>query len=174
MTAIEFYAVIHYKRGCGCRHGFCGACAINLPEIKGENELKTCLACRTTAGYGKNVCQASRSLADKRLYNIEDLWAESANASGTLSESLQLYPGCNACTKHVLGLKCNAVHRTCREANLKMCRESFFIAWLWMLFCKMSAGISIRWWVSSGKTSRVNISPRANIWWPWKERNPRR
>ena len=42
MTAME-YAGYTLKRGCGCRHGFCGACA-TIYRIKGENELKTCLA----------------------------------------------------------------------------------------------------------------------------------
>ena len=43
MTAME-YAGYTLKRGCGCRHGFCGACA-TIYRIKGDNELKTCLAC---------------------------------------------------------------------------------------------------------------------------------
>ena len=45
MTAME-YAGYTLKRGCGCRHGFCGACA-TIYRIKGKNELKTCLACQT-------------------------------------------------------------------------------------------------------------------------------
>ena len=39
MTAME-YAGYTLKRGCGCRHGFCGACA-TIYRIKGSNELKT-------------------------------------------------------------------------------------------------------------------------------------
>ena len=39
MTAME-YAGYTLKRGCGCRHGFCGACA-TIYRIKGKNELKT-------------------------------------------------------------------------------------------------------------------------------------
>ena len=34
MTAME-YAGYQLKRGCGCRHGFCGACA-TLYRIKGD------------------------------------------------------------------------------------------------------------------------------------------
>ena len=45
MTAME-YAGYTLKRGCGCRHGFCEACA-TIYRIKGKNELKTCLACQT-------------------------------------------------------------------------------------------------------------------------------
>ena len=44
MTAME-YAGYKLVRGCGCRHGFCGACA-TIYRIKGQNELKTCLACQ--------------------------------------------------------------------------------------------------------------------------------
>ena len=31
---------------CGCRNGFCGACA-TVYRIKGDRELKACLACST-------------------------------------------------------------------------------------------------------------------------------
>ena len=34
MTAME-YAGYTLKRGCGCRHGFCGACA-TIYRIKGD------------------------------------------------------------------------------------------------------------------------------------------
>ena len=53
MTAME-YAGYTLKRGCGCRHGFCGACA-TIYRIKGENELKTCLACQTQVQEGMYV-----------------------------------------------------------------------------------------------------------------------
>ena len=41
MKAME-YAGYKLIRGCGCRNGFCGACA-TLYRIKGKTELKTCL-----------------------------------------------------------------------------------------------------------------------------------
>lgn len=44
MRAME-YAGYQLVRGCGCRNGFCGACA-TLYRVKGRQELKTCLACR--------------------------------------------------------------------------------------------------------------------------------
>ena len=74
MTAME-YAGYTLKRGCGCRHGFCGACA-TIYRIKGDNELKTCLACQTQVQEG--------------------MYAQIM---------MELYPeiysciGCNACTK---------------------------------------------------------------------------
>ena len=53
MTAME-YAGYTLTRGCGCRHGFCGACA-TIYRIKGKNELKTCLACQTQVVEGMYV-----------------------------------------------------------------------------------------------------------------------
>ena len=71
MTAME-YAGYTLKRGCGCRHGFCGACA-TIYRIKGDNELKTCLACQTQVQEGMYVASIPFFPTDKRLYNIEDL-----------------------------------------------------------------------------------------------------
>ncbi len=45
MEAME-YAGYQLVRGCGCRNGFCGACA-TIYRIKGDRELKACLACST-------------------------------------------------------------------------------------------------------------------------------
>ena len=45
MKAME-YAGYQLVRGCGCRNGFCGACA-TIYRIKGDSELKVCLACQT-------------------------------------------------------------------------------------------------------------------------------
>ena len=68
MTAME-YAGYTLKRGCGCRHGFCGACA-TIYRIKGDNELKTCLACQTQVQEGMYVASIPFFPTDKRLYNI--------------------------------------------------------------------------------------------------------
>ena len=45
MEAFE-YAGYQLVRGCGCRNGFCGACA-TIYRIKGKNVLVGCLACST-------------------------------------------------------------------------------------------------------------------------------
>ena len=63
MTAME-YAGYTLKRGCGCRHGFCGACA-TIYRIKGKNELKTCLACQTQVEEG-SMWQLFRSSRQTR------------------------------------------------------------------------------------------------------------
>ena len=96
MTAME-YAGYTLKRGCGCRHDFCGACA-TIYRIKGKNELKTCLACQTQVQEGMYVASIPFFPTDKRLYNIEDLQPNQ-------QVMMELYPeiysciGCNACTK---------------------------------------------------------------------------
>ncbi|WP_289291043.1 2Fe-2S iron-sulfur cluster-binding protein [Sporofaciens musculi] len=96
MTAME-YAGYTWKRGCGCRHGFCGACA-TVYRIKGKNELKTCLACQTQVEEGMYVASIPFFPTDKRTYEIEDI-------KPTQQIMMELYPeiysciGCNACTK---------------------------------------------------------------------------
>ena len=96
MTAME-YAGYTLKRGCGCRHGFCGACA-TIYRIKGQNELKTCLACQTKVEEGMYVASIPFFTTDKRTYNIEELQPNQ-------QVMMELYPeiysciGCNACTK---------------------------------------------------------------------------
>ena len=96
MAAME-YAGYTLKRGCGCRHGFCGACA-TIYRIKGKNELKTCLACQTQVEDGMYVASIPFFPTDKRRYDIETLQADQQVMA-------QLYPeiysciGCNACTK---------------------------------------------------------------------------
>ena len=96
MRAME-YAGYQLIRGCGCRNGFCGACA-TIYRIKGDRELKTCLACQTQVQEGMYVASIPFFPTDKRLYNIEDL-------KPNQQVMMELYPeiysciGCNACTK---------------------------------------------------------------------------
>ena len=42
MKAME-YAGYELVRGCGCRNGFCGACA-TIYRIKGQQQLNACLS----------------------------------------------------------------------------------------------------------------------------------
>ena len=96
MTAME-YAGYDLVRGCGCRNGFCGACA-TIYRIKGEIELHGCLACQTEVQEGMYVATLPFFPLEKRVYNIEEI-------KPTQQIMMQLYPeiysciGCNACTK---------------------------------------------------------------------------
>ena len=62
MDAME-YAGYQLIRGCGCRNGFCGACA-SVYRIKGDPEIKVGLACQTKSR--KTTCM-SRSFRFSRL-----------------------------------------------------------------------------------------------------------
>ena len=53
MNAME-YAGYQLKRGCGCRNGFCGACA-TIYRIEGSNQLYTGLACSTKVEQGMQL-----------------------------------------------------------------------------------------------------------------------
>jgi len=96
MTAME-YAGYELVRGCGCRNGFCGACA-TIYRIKGEIELHGCLACQTEVQEGMYVATLPFFPLEKRVYNIEEIKPDQQII-------MQLYPeiysciGCNACTK---------------------------------------------------------------------------
>ena len=95
MTAME-YAGYQLVRGCGCRNGFCGACA-TVYRIKGDRELKVCLACQTTVEDNMQVATLPFFPLIKEVYDINEV-------SPTEQIMMQLYPeiysciGCNACT----------------------------------------------------------------------------
>lgn len=96
MGAME-YAGYQLVRGCGCRNGFCGACA-TIYRIKGDKELKVCLACQTKVEEDMYIATLPFFPLVKEVYDINKV---------SVSEQImqQLYPeiysciGCNACTK---------------------------------------------------------------------------
>jgi succinate dehydrogenase/fumarate reductase-like Fe-S protein len=96
MTAME-YAGYQLKRGCGCRNGFCGACA-TIYRVAGDRELHACLACQKTVEEGIYVATLPFFPLIKEVYDIEKV-------KPTEQIMMQLYPeiyacvGCNACTK---------------------------------------------------------------------------
>ena len=96
MKAME-YAGYQLVRGCGCRNGFCGACA-TIYRIHGQQELKTCLACQTKVEEGMYVATLPFFPLVKKVYDINVI-------KPTQQIMMQLYPeiysciGCNACTK---------------------------------------------------------------------------
>ena len=101
LTIMEAFEYSGYQlvRGCGCRNGFCGACA-TIYRIKGETTLHGCLACSTKVE--DNMCVASLPFfpLEKEIYNIEEI-------RPTQEIMMQLYPeiysciGCNASTRSV-------------------------------------------------------------------------
>ncbi|MBR2055226.1 MAG: 2Fe-2S iron-sulfur cluster binding domain-containing protein [Clostridia bacterium] len=96
MGAME-YAGYQLVRGCGCRNGFCGACA-TVYRIKGERELHAALACQTTVEENMYVATLPFFPLEKQVYDINKIKPDA-------QVMMQLYPeiysciGCNACTK---------------------------------------------------------------------------
>ena len=96
MKAME-YAGYKLIRGCGCRNGFCGACA-TIYRIKGQTQLRTCLACQQQVEEGMYVATLPFFPLVKQVYDIQKI-------KPTEQIMMQLYPeiysciGCNACTK---------------------------------------------------------------------------
>ena len=124
MTAME-YAGYSLVRGCGCRNGFCGACA-TIYRIKGDKELKVCLACQTTVEDNMYVATLPFFPLVKEVYNIEEI-------KPTEQIMMQLYPeiysciGCNACTKSCTqGLKVMQYIAYAQRGEYEKCAEESF------------------------------------------------
>ncbi|MBQ8351609.1 MAG: 4Fe-4S ferredoxin, partial [Clostridia bacterium] len=71
MGAME-YAGYQLVRGVGCRCGFCGACA-TIYRIKGDTELKTCLACQTQVQDNMYIATLPFFPLVKQPYDIENV-----------------------------------------------------------------------------------------------------
>jgi len=96
LTALE-YCGYRMIRGCGCRAGFCGACA-TIYNFKNDPQLRYDLACQKTVEQDMYLVQIPFFPAAKPLYNLEETEA-------TAEQILALYPDlatcfvCNTCTK---------------------------------------------------------------------------
>ena len=83
MGAME-YAGYQLVRGCGCRNGFCGACA-TIYRIKGERELHACLACQTQVQENMYIATLPFFPLEKQVYDIEKVKPDA-------QIMMQLYP----------------------------------------------------------------------------------
>ena len=124
MGAME-YAGYQLVRGVGCRCGFCGACA-TIYRIKGDRELKACLACQTQVEDNMYVATLPFFPLVKQPYDIE-------NVKPTERVMMQLYPeiysciGCNACTKVCTqGLNVMQYIAYAQRGDLEACAEESF------------------------------------------------
>jgi heterodisulfide reductase subunit C len=96
MKAME-YAGHQFRRGAGCRGGFCGSCA-TIYRKKGSYKLLGALACQKMVEDGMYIAQIPFSPAEKKTYKLDELKAD----AGTF---LEYYPeiarclACNTCTK---------------------------------------------------------------------------
>ena len=124
MKAME-YAGYQLVRGCGCRNGFCGACA-TFYRIKGKQELKICLACQQQVEEGMYVATLPFFPLVKQVYDINKI-------KPTEQIMMQLYPeiysciGCNACTKACpQGLNVMQYIAYAQRGEYKKCAEESF------------------------------------------------
>lgn len=141
MKAME-YAGYQLIRGCGCRNGFCGACA-TIYRIHGQHELKTCLACQTKVEEGMYVATLPFFPLVKQVYDIEKI-------KPTEQIMMQLYPeiysciGCNACTKSCTqGLNVMQYIAYAQRGEYEKCaEESFDCVMCGVCSARCPAGIS--------------------------------
>lgn len=96
MGALE-WSGYQLVRGCGCRGGFCGACA-TVYRLPGDYRLKVGLACQTPVVSRMVLAEIPFFPANKAIYNLDRM-------GKPVEGLLQTYPeitrclGCNACTK---------------------------------------------------------------------------
>jgi len=141
MGAME-YAGYKLIRGCGCRNGFCGACA-TIYRIKGERELKVALACQTTVQDNMYVATLPFFPLEKQVYDINEIKPDA-------QVMMQLYPeiysciGCNACTKSCSqGLDVMQYIAAAQRGDFKTCAElSFDCVMCGICSSRCPAGIS--------------------------------
>ena len=96
LTALEYsgYTMI---RSCGCRAGFCGACA-TIYNFMNDPQLRYDLACQKTVEPDMVIVQVPFFPAVKSVYDLDKIKADGDTI-------LKLYPdivkcfGCNTCTK---------------------------------------------------------------------------
>lgn len=124
MGAME-YAGYQLVRGCGCRCGFCGACA-TIYRIKGQPELKSCLACQTQVQANMYIATLPFFPLVKQVYDIKQIPVNE-------QVMMQLYPeiykciGCNACTKACTqGLNVMQYIAYAQRSEFEKCAEESF------------------------------------------------
>ncbi|MCL6465246.1 MAG: 4Fe-4S dicluster domain-containing protein [candidate division WOR-3 bacterium] len=96
MKAME-YAGYRFIRGCGCRGGFCGACG-TVYRTRDSYKLKVGLACQTVVEDGMYLTQIPFYPANKKIYNIEELKADTQVLVRHYPELMRCI-ACNSCTK---------------------------------------------------------------------------
>ncbi len=96
LKALE-YAGYRFKRGVGCRGGFCGACAFAY-RLPGDYKLRFGLACQTVAVDGMHLVILPYSPYVKPRYNIDEMKPD-AGAVITIFPEVTRCLSCGVCTK---------------------------------------------------------------------------
>lgn len=100
MKAME-YAGYKLVRGCGCRAGFCGACA-TVYRTAGDYRLKIGLACQTVVKPEMYIAQIPFFPVERVEYRLDEL-------EPTLESLVKLYPELMRC------LSCGVCTRSCPQ-----------------------------------------------------------
>lgn len=96
MKAME-YAGYLLSRGCGCRGGYCGACA-TVYRLPGDYKLYADLSCQTPVQDGMYIAQLPFTPAERPAYALGDL-APDGKTLLALFPELARCVACNTCTK---------------------------------------------------------------------------
>ena len=96
LTALE-YSGYRMIRGCGCRAGFCGACA-TVYNFQNDPKLRFDLACQRRVEPEMNLVQIPFFPAIKAGYNLEKLKADGEKLKELYPDIVKCF-GCNTCTK---------------------------------------------------------------------------
>jgi succinate dehydrogenase/fumarate reductase-like Fe-S protein len=96
MKAIE-YAGYQFIRSCGCRAGFCGACA-TVYRKEDDQKLQFALACQKLIEDGMYLVQIPFVPASKEKYKLEELKPDD-NTMLCLYPEIARCVSCNTCTK---------------------------------------------------------------------------
>ena len=97
LKAIE-YAGYRLIRGCGCRSGFCGACA-TVYRIAGKSRLCVALACQTLAEPNMHLAQLPFFPAPRAAYRMDEIADPSRAVIEAYPELLRCL-GCGACSRY--------------------------------------------------------------------------
>lgn len=124
MTAME-YAGFRLVRGCGCRHGFCGACG-SVYRIKGENKVRFALACQTQVQADMYVATLPFFPLNRKDYRLEDLNTHHTTLMRLFPEIFACI-ACGCCTKSCArGLQVMQYIAYAKRNDLAACaKESF-------------------------------------------------
>lgn len=96
MTAMEWIGY-QFIRGCGCRGGFCGACA-TVYRLRGDHRLKVGLACQTQVEPMMHLAQIPYYPNPKPTYDLGEI-TNPAKALLEFFPEITRCVGCGACIK---------------------------------------------------------------------------
>jgi len=96
LTALE-YSGYRMLRGCGCRAGFCGACA-TIYNFKNDPQLRYDLACQKAVEPDMCLVQVPFFPAAKAVYDLEKLEPDGEKIKALYPDIVKCF-GCNTCTK---------------------------------------------------------------------------